>query len=326
MDSPTKNRQPLPVLRALTARAYGSTEVAEDGDETWVRELGHGLFNAVYRIRLRSGRLVVLKVAPSPHLEVMTYERDAMATELVALELLRERTGVPVPEVHAVDTSRDLCDADCFLMEHVDGEDLDVVRDRWPLADVSACLEQVGALTHEVGTVRGPGFGRLVGPVGHDWTSTFLGMLDDVIDDGERRRVDLGCGAAELRAVALAGAPALGEVNEPRLVAWDLWPGNCRVRDGRVVAVVDHERAFYGDPLAEFGFAGLETGWWGDTSTFVRGYGWAPTSAAQLTRRRLYDLHLALVQVVETAYRGQIDGDQADWARARVRDCVRLLA
>ncbi|WP_222711076.1 hypothetical protein [Quadrisphaera setariae] len=60
----------------------------------------------------------------------MTYERDAMATELVALEVLRERTGVPVPGVHAVDRSRALCDADRFFMEHVDGEDLDVVRDR----------------------------------------------------------------------------------------------------------------------------------------------------------------------------------------------------
>ncbi|WP_222711077.1 hypothetical protein [Quadrisphaera setariae] len=162
--------------------------------------------------------------------------------------------------------------------------------------------------------------------MGHDWTSTFLGILDDVIDDGERRRVDLGCSTAELRAVALAGAPALGEVTEARLVAWDLRPGNCRVRDGRVVAVVDHERASSGGPFAEFGFAALETGWWGDTSAFVRSYGWAPTSAAQLTRQRLYDLHLALVQVVETAHRGHLDGEQADWARARVRDCVRLSA
>lgn len=44
MESITKNRQSLDTLRAMVARAYGSGEVVDDGDD-WVDELGHGWFN-----------------------------------------------------------------------------------------------------------------------------------------------------------------------------------------------------------------------------------------------------------------------------------------
>jgi hypothetical protein len=39
----------------------------------------------------------VLKIAPPSAVEVLTYERGAMATELAALRLIRERITVPVP-------------------------------------------------------------------------------------------------------------------------------------------------------------------------------------------------------------------------------------
>ena len=109
MDSITKNRQSLDVLRAMVSRGYGPDQVPEDGD--WVQEMGHGWFNVAYRIRLRDGAGVVLKIAPPPHVEVMTYERGAMATELAALALIREHTTVPVPAVDFADRSHELCDA-----------------------------------------------------------------------------------------------------------------------------------------------------------------------------------------------------------------------
>ena len=60
MESVTKNRQPVGVLRAMVARAYGAGLVPA-GDE-WVSELGHGWFNVAYRMRLSDGREVVLKI------------------------------------------------------------------------------------------------------------------------------------------------------------------------------------------------------------------------------------------------------------------------
>ena len=65
MESATKNHQPIETLRAMVARGYGPDQV-QDGASDWVRELDHGWFNVAYRIRLRDGSEVVLKIAPPP--------------------------------------------------------------------------------------------------------------------------------------------------------------------------------------------------------------------------------------------------------------------
>jgi aminoglycoside phosphotransferase (APT) family kinase protein len=130
VESITKNRQTLDVLRSMVARAYGGGQVPEGED--WADELGHGWFNVAYRIRLRGGEPVVLKIAPPAGVEVMTYERDMMRTEVHALGLIRDRTSVPVPAMHYYDASRELCDAEYFFMEYIDADNLGIVMDRLP--------------------------------------------------------------------------------------------------------------------------------------------------------------------------------------------------
>ncbi|HEU5389697.1 MAG TPA: hypothetical protein VFV73_27740 [Streptosporangiaceae bacterium] len=63
MESITKNRQPEQALRAMAERAHGPAQVPATGAD-WVSELGHGWFNVAYRLRLRDGTRVVLKIAP----------------------------------------------------------------------------------------------------------------------------------------------------------------------------------------------------------------------------------------------------------------------
>ncbi|MGW2652465.1 phosphotransferase family protein [Streptomyces sp. NPDC001478] len=323
MESITKNRQPAGVLRAMIERAYGADRVpVADG---WFSELGHGWFNVAYRIRLRDGAEVVLKIAPPPSVEVMTYERGAMETELRTLDLLRTRTSVPVPRVDFADRSRELCDADYFFMAFVDADNLALVADALPAAAREAYMERMGAANRAINAVRGEGFGPLAGPPVATWREAFTTMVEDVLRDGERRKVDLGRPYEEFRAVLAAHAGSLDEVTEPCLVEWDLWAGNVMVRDGRIAAVIDHERAFYGDPLIEVGFAGTQLDAFGDPAPFLRGYGHGPLSAAEEVRRRLYGMHLMLVMVIETVYRGHTTTEQYDWARARLDEAMALF-
>lgn len=102
-----------------------------------------------YRIRLRDGRLVVLKIAPPPDIEVMTYERGAMATELAALRLVAEQTAVPVPNVDFADQSHELCDADYFFMPFIEGENLGT------LADITPYREALGVINRQLNEIRG---------------------------------------------------------------------------------------------------------------------------------------------------------------------------
>ncbi|CAM5479229.1 aminoglycoside phosphotransferase [Streptomyces spiroverticillatus] len=323
MESITKNRQSTAALRSMVARAYGDERVPTGDD--WYGELGHGWFNVAYRIRLRDGAEVVLKVAPPPGVEVMTYERGAMATELATLELLRTHTSVPVPALDFADRSRELCDADYFFMPYVDADNLGIVSAALPAAEREAYLEQLGALNREINSVRGEHFGPIAGPGDPSWRRVFTGMAESVLRDGERRGVDLGQEYDAVRAALATHADSLDDVTEPRLVEWDLWDSNVLVRDGKIVCIIDHERAFYGDPLIEAGFTGNQLPAYGDSSAFMRGYGQEELVGTELVRRRLYCLYLALVMVIETEYRGHTDTGPYDWARLRVGEAMALL-
>ncbi len=311
MESITKNRQTPETLRAMVARAYGPEQVIED-DGDWVAELGHGWFNVAYRIRLRDGRPVVLKIAPPPDVEVMTYERGAMATELAALRLVAEQTAVPVPNVDFADQSRELCDADYFFMSFIEGENLGT------LPEITPYREALGAINRRLNEIRGNWFGALQGPGEATWRACFLNKIEDVLGDGERLGVDLGYGYDVVREAISARADALDEVVEPRFVEWDLFPLNALVREGEIVGVIDHERAFYGDPLIEAGFVGIDLPEvFGDPAPFMRGYGQSSLSADEHRRRWLYTLYLALIMVIETKFR-QTPVEQYNECRARL--------
>jgi len=323
VESVTKNRQAAGTLRAMAGRAYGAGLVP-DGDG-WVAELGQGWFNVAYRMRLRDGRSVVLKIAPPPAVEVMTYERGAMATELAALRLITEHTTVPVPAVEFADQSHELCDADYFFMPYVDADNLGVVRDALPAADLDAYHEALGAVNRELNSIRGPGFGPLAGPFDPSWRAVFTGMVEDVLRDGERRQVDLGWDYDIIRTVVAEHAGSLDEVTEPAYVEWDLWDGNVMISGGAIVSILDHERAFYGDPLIEAGFIATELPAFGNPAPFLRGYGRGALTETEQARRRLYCLHLMLIMVIESVYRGHADPWEYDWARGHLADVMGLF-
>jgi aminoglycoside phosphotransferase (APT) family kinase protein len=318
VESLTKNRQPIEVLRAMTARAFGPGEVDD------IVELGHGWFNVAYRLRLRDGRAAVLKIAPPPGVDVMTYERGAMAIELAALDLIRAHTSVPVPEVLHADRSRELCDADWFVMTFVEGDNYGMVRDTLPRAEQDTYDEALAAATRRLNEIPGPAFGPLAGPGSATWRECFTAMIEDILYDGERRTVDLGPSCADVRAALTEHAGCLDEVTEPRFVEWDLYPNNVMIAGGRITGIIDHERAFYGDPLIEACFVGTESAAFGDPAAYLRGYGKAALTPAERGRRRLYNLHLALILVVECTYRG-FTGDHLAWARGRLDEAMAAL-
>ncbi|RBM18699.1 phosphotransferase family protein [Streptomyces sp. PT12] len=327
-ESIAKNRQSPDVLRAMVARAFGDDRVPE-GDG-WADELGHGWFNVAYRVRLRDGASVALKIAPPAGVEVMTYERNAMRTEVAALALIRERTEVPVPAVLFHDDTHELCDADYFFMEYVDADNLGVVKDDLPRERYLACEEALGAANRALNGIPGDRFGPLLGgpPSGTSWREVFTGLLENVLRDGERRGVDLGQDYDAIRRIVARHADSLDEVTEPVFIEWDLWDFNVMVRDGALVSIIDHERALYGDPLFEARFLPVTEPELSDgTLSFLRGYGREPSfTEAELTRRRLYTLYLFLIMVIETVFRGHEDPSQYHSARERLAASVAELS
>ncbi len=323
IDSLTKNRQSESTLRAMVERAYGLAEVPLG--HGWAVELGNGWFNVAYRIRLRSARQVVVKIAPAPGVEVLTYERRAMATELAALDLVRRHTSVPVPEVHFADHSGDLCGSSYFFMTYVDADNLELIKGSLAPELRASYQAKLGAANRELNSLRGPGFGPLLAPDAQSWRGVFAGMVEDVLADGERRRVDIGWDYDTVRKLVADEAACLDAVTEPCLVEWDLWDGNVMVRDGEIVGIIDHERAFYGDPLIEFGFIATQLEAFGDPGDFLRGYGKQSLSEGEAMRRRLYCIHLGLVLAIEPSYRCYPSPGPAQWGRRALAVAMGLL-
>lgn len=326
MESITKNRQSPATLRAMIERAFGPDQVP-DGDD-FASELGHGWFNVAYRITLRDGTHVVLKVAPPAGVQVMTYEIAMMANEVAALALVTEHTDVPVPELLYSDTARDLCDADWFFMAFVEGDNVGVLAEEGRLSDEDSAryYEILGAANRSLNSIPGSHYGPLAGPGSSTWRAEFGRMIEAVLQDGERAGVDLGQPYDLVRRIIDDHADLLDDVREPVFVEWDLWTSNMLVHGGELAAIIDHERAIFGDPLIEAGFTAIDLPEFGNADAFMRGYGHSPLTEREAARRRLYTLYLVLIMVIETKYRGHTEPTQYEWARARLAELMTQFA
>lgn len=324
MESVTKNRQSIETLRTMVERGFGPQQVP--GGDGFATELTDGFFNALYRIRLADGKEVVLKIAPPAGVPVLTHEHDMMRNEIAAMDLVRRESFVPVPELFHVDLSREVCDADYFFMEHVDATCFGIAADagRLPPHVVEAGFEHLGSLNRDLNAIVGTRFGQLRGPGFGTWREAATTMFRTVLADGVRAAVDLGWDPDVVLKAFEDHADVLDDVSEPRLVEVDLWAKNSMMRDGRIVAIIDHERAMFGDPLMEAGLTGLDLPSFPDPAPFMRGFRLAALDDSQRTRRHLYTLWLAVTMLVETTYRQQ-SPQQYRWACEQLDIAMGLL-
>jgi aminoglycoside phosphotransferase (APT) family kinase protein len=276
-------------------------------------ELTDGWFNSAYRVLLDDGRPAVVKLAPPAGAAVLRYERGILATEAMVYRRLAALPGgsVPTPELlHAGE--------EFLALSVLEGIPWDKVADRIRPSTRAALRRELGAITARLHTLA-PQDGRFGYPAGEsglsapDWRTAFTAMVDALLDDADRWQSPLGVPPADIRTLVAEGGYALDEVTEPRLVHFDLWPGNIFVdlgADGthaRITGLIDHERAFWGDPAAEL----VSLAFGGDTdpdSDLVAGYTEAGGSLdfgpAFRHRLALYHLYLGLLLVVECGPRG----------------------
>jgi aminoglycoside phosphotransferase (APT) family kinase protein len=276
-------------------------------------------------LTLGDARRVVLKVAPLPDVEVLTYEHDILRAEVEALRLVRTHTDAPVPEVLWFDDGGRRVASPLFLMPFVPGTSLDKLRavlDADRQAHVDA---ELGRHLRAINDIRGSHFGLLAPTATRHvtWRDAFTELWTAVLADGERKAVALPVGYDELRAAFTDGLPACDDVEEPRLVYWDLWDGNVLVdpETGALLAMLDLERALWGDPLMEGQFTPHEL-----RPALLAAYG--PTeleTPSGRTRRAMYTLYLHLVMSIEGAYRQYPDDVIGDWARLQLEDDVAAL-
>lgn len=258
------------------------------------RELGGGTYNRVFRVSAREGEFV-LKVSPGDQ-PGLTYERFLMRTE--ALFCTLGSAVAPVPEVVHTDFSRTLVDGDVLLATCLPGAPLFGRSD----VDRPPVRRQLGAAVAALHDVTGPGFGYPQLGLDETWTGAFFAMFDAVLADADRYGVELPDG---LRKAVHRHAGLFDEVTRPALVHFDLWDGNVLVDGTGLTGLVDGERAFWGDPVAEFVSLALFRSIESDVD-FLAGYGFTVTDEARV-RLAAYQAYLYTIMLTEQVPRGSAD-------------------
>ncbi len=300
MESKTKNRKTRAQLEAMVARAFDGARLAA-GDDA-VSELKEGWFSAAYSIRLADGREVIVKIAPPQGAEVLSYEKEIMATEVATMRLARSNPAIPVPEIYYYDTALDLCDSEYFFMAKLEGENYHHLKKSLPPEMVGQIDRQIGAIVREINGFQGQYFGLDGNPDlrAGTWKEAFLKLCEAALEDGRVKNAEYGFSADEIRAAILKHLPTLEAVTTPVMVHWDLWDPNIFVRDGRVTGILDFERVMWAEPLMEAHFRALS--WEGVTQQMV-GYGKTTFTQEEQRRCALYTLYLGLVMKTECYYR-----------------------
>jgi aminoglycoside phosphotransferase (APT) family kinase protein len=300
--------EPGPDPREQARRVLAAAGIAPD-HLAHLGPLGGGTYNAVHELRLTDGSRYVLKVAPTA--PGLRYENRLLVSEA---EFCRAAAtaGVAAPGVVAMDGQR-------LLTTLCPGLPWD---GSLTAAEQEELRTELGRQVARLHTVTGPGFGYpslALGPLAADWRTAFTAMLDAVLADARHHGATLPRPADEVAAVLRTAYDALDEVTVPRLVHFDLWPGNILVERSagrpRIGGLIDGERMFWGDPLADFVSLALL----GDITkyeAFLTGYraagGHADFDTAARLRLALYRAYLYLIMLVETVPRGY-GADRDQW-------------
>ncbi|MBG0829904.1 aminoglycoside phosphotransferase family protein [Planomonospora sp. ID67723] len=321
MQSRTKRALTGTELDELIRRALGAGVVSS-------AELTDGFANAVWRLALDDGREVVLKLSPPPELEQLRYERNLLRAEAMVYRL----APLPGPELLCAGFDDPVLGGDYLILSVLDG----VAWNHAPEAPSGVLRRELGGHLARLHTVTGDVYGYPhAGLTGPTWRSAFLSMTGAILDDARRYSIALPLPADSIAAAVASAAWALDEVSVPSLVHFDVWPGNVFLTPGsvnggpaRIQAIIDHERAFWGDPLADFVtptiFGELE-----ESDEIVAGYreagGVVPFDEGALVRMALYRAYLALILLVENGPRQYPEEEYAPLRDLSAAAVVRAL-
>ena len=272
-----------------------------------VRPIGAGHYNDSYYIESDNGKFV-LRIAPPDSVPKLFYEVDMMKSEVNIHRLIREHTGVPVPQIVYHDFSRNIIDRDYLIMEYLQGSS--------GLFDE----RELGGYVRQIHGIESDKFGypERAASMGESWPDVFhayvkLILLDclscKVIDNNEQEY---------FLKIYDKQAGAIGDV-KPSLLHLDLWSQNILTVNGKITAILDFDRGLYGDPELEF--AVLDTYGY-STPEFFEGYGKPrPVDTEAQIRQKLYIVY----ELIKYAFVRVARGKSIPTGRSHVEQCKRIL-
>ena len=331
MKSRTKNRLSENKIKELVRIHFGRE--CETGEIT---ELTGGMFNAIYRIERKNEKdAVILKVGVIPDTTLLTYERDIMPVEVECYRMIREQTTVPVPEVLAYDFSKRYIESNYFFMTELKGEPFSKVMKKMGQENADRIREELAGYLYQIHGIKGKYFGYFTKDERRQystWKEAFFHMFRQILADGREHRVKLPY--ARIMAALQRHDGSLEDVREPSLVEYDCHEGNIFVKKTgnsyTIEGILDFERAFWGDPIADFPTAFVFTDDIRKETAFLNAYlrvsGRNAYTETDAVKYQLYRMYILTIMAAETFRYGFLYGKlQGMWAKWQLLKCLRIL-
>ena len=224
---------------------------AELGEVVSFSPLGAGMFNAVYKVDTLGGSYA-LKIAPNNKDTVMTYETDMIKTEVFWYKEMAAKCSVPVPNIYFEDYSKSIINAEYFIMELVDGTQLDKLKRNEE--EKALCQKKLCSQIADIHNIGSEKYGYIQNGLFDTWSKAVRSMFENCAKDLEKygkksKRIERLVSYVDAFGSVLDKAPAT-------LVNYDIWDSNIIAKklDGGDIKMtwIDPERGFYGDPLWDF--------------------------------------------------------------------------
>lgn len=279
------------VLRETLAQQLPGETVRE------VSELAGGMFNNTFTVSTAKSDYV-LKVAPGPDAPVFYNERLLMQRERnIAPQL--ESLSELIPAYLSFFT---LEGRDAFLQPRIEGRLWHDDEQTLSAPENDRLWQQLGefaATLHSCSGEQGQLFGYPAPCRGfRRWSEFIIDNVEGMVTDADR--LGLGCEEVDAytgRLPTFSGL--LDEVEVPSLLHGDLWPRNVLYVGGgediHITAVIDAERAFWGDPISDWVllFYDLPEGFW-------QGYGENLQETSDRLRKEIYKGMYLILNLLET--------------------------
>ncbi len=320
MESTTKSQINRSSIEKICKRIFGESTVISQ-----ITELTDGCYNASYRVHVDSEDTdIILKAAPSDFVDILTYEKDIMKTEVELYKKVKEETLIPIPRVLDHNFHRDIVEVPYFISERLFGVPLNKIESVSKEARKALYCQMAKYLAY-LHRIKGTYFGY------PNWTEkkatykeAFRDMVVQVLLDGEKKKASFPMDVGLFQEVFDGYLYVFDEMVDPVLVHFDLWDGNVFVKDmdtnPTIEGLIDFERSFYGDRLADF----VQASFYIDLEKdhyfldIYNSYADAKVIYDQTAQLKilLHKIYLFIIMIVESKYRdvnGSYDG-QLGWA------------
>ncbi len=284
--------------------------------------LDGGMFNTTYRVVYGDQkREAVLRLGPVNRERLMGFERNLMQAEKYVCDVC-VRIGIPTSHILACDTSKSVIDRDFMIVEYIPS----VVMVNAALSEEkrNALCFDLGAYLAKLHGVTGDSFGFVSRILeGNRFLTWSEALLFEVVDITDHLAHMNGLPAAEIEAIRslfLDARPLLDEIKTPHLLHTDLWAGNVLLdqNDLSIKAIIDGDRAVFGDPDFEFSSP------WMEDVQMQRGYGFLIPQAGEENRKQRMKLYRMFYLLLE-AYVGIGEYNNLNLYRERTQQLREML-